>query len=178
VDKHCLKWKLSFHSLLLFSKSGNMSEAIGEEHGAVNNMNVANPRENEGNPEPEENSSIAPNVGSGSDIDNRSYPSPSAYSDEPGGRINRTTSIDGSNVQIDSSTSVYNPNMPIGLHLHHLTNTIERLITTIGNLNQNINQFHGDMVTLAGGLGDVRNDTRCLKDEFNNRNVTSASGNS
>ncbi|CAF0808881.1 unnamed protein product [Rotaria sordida] len=62
-------------------------------------------------------------------------------------------------VQIDSSTSVYDSNMPIGHQLYHLTNTIERLITTVG----------------TSGMGDLHNDIRYLTNDFNNRYVTSAS---
>ncbi|CAF2818866.1 unnamed protein product [Rotaria sp. Silwood2] len=149
-----------------------MSDTIGEKHGAGDIMDVAILPEDENNPDAEE-TSMTVNVGSGSEIDNRSYSSPSPYSDEPGGRINRTTSSDNSNFQIDSSMSAYDPNTPVGRQLHDLTNTIKQLITSVGSLNQNINQLHGDMVKIASGMGDLRNDIRCLKDDFNNRNVTS-----
>ncbi|CAF4318745.1 unnamed protein product, partial [Rotaria sordida] len=111
-------------------------------------------------------------VGSGSGINNRSYSSPSTYNDEPGARINRTISGDNSNFQIDSSMSAYDPNTPVGRQLHDLSNTIKQLITSVTSLNQNINQLHGDMVKIPSSTGDLSNDVRCLKDDFNNRNVT------
>ncbi|CAF1329540.1 unnamed protein product [Rotaria sordida] len=135
-------------------------------------MDVAILPEDENNPNAEETSSMTANVGSGNEINNRSYSSPSAYNDELGGRINRTTSSDNSNFQIHSSMSAYDPNTLVGRQLHDLTNTIKQLITSVSSLNQNINQLHGDMVKIASGMGDLRNDVRCLKDDFNNRNVT------
>ncbi|CAF1395067.1 unnamed protein product [Rotaria sordida] len=135
-------------------------------------MDVAILPEDENNPNAEETSSMTANVGSGNEINNRSYSSPSAYNDEPGGRINRTTSSDNSNFQIHSSMSAYDPNTLVGRQLHDLTNTIKQLINSVSSLNQNINQLHGDMVKIASGMDDIRNDVRCLKDDFNNRNVT------
>ncbi|CAF1266721.1 unnamed protein product [Rotaria sordida] len=135
-------------------------------------MDVTILPEDENNPNAEETSSMTANVGSGNEINNRSYSSPSAYNDELGGRINRTTSSDNSNFQIDSSMSAYDPNTLVGRQLHDLTYTIKQLITSVSSLNQNINQLHGDMVKIASGMGDLRNDVRCLKDDFNNRNVT------
>ncbi|CAF1283391.1 unnamed protein product [Rotaria sordida] len=136
-------------------------------------MDVAILPEDENNSNAEETSSMTANVGNGNETNNRSYSSPSAYNDELGGRINRTTSSDNSNFQIHSSMSAYDLNTPVGRQLHDLTNTIKQLITSVSSLNQNINQLHGDMVKIASGMGDLCNDVRCLKDDFNNRNVTS-----
>ncbi|CAF2818881.1 unnamed protein product [Rotaria sp. Silwood2] len=150
-----------------------MSDTIGEKHGAGDIMDVVIPPKYEKNPDAEEVSSMTSNVGSGTEIDNRSYSSPSPYSDEPGGRINRTTSSNGSNIQIDSSTSVYDRNIRIGRQLYHLTNTIKQLTTNVGSLNQNMKKLHEDMANLTSGRRDLRNHIGYLKDDFNNRNVTS-----
>ncbi|CAF1369389.1 unnamed protein product [Rotaria sp. Silwood1] len=150
-----------------------MSDTIGEKHGAGDIMDVVIQPKYENNPDAEEFSSMTANVGSGSEINNRSYSSRSTHRDEQGGRIHRTTSSNGSNVKINSSTSVYDRNIRIGRLLYHLTNTIKQLTTNIDNLNQNLKKLHEDMDNLTSGRGDLRNHIGYLKDDFNNRNVTS-----
>jgi hypothetical protein len=150
-------------SVFSFKPLTKLSDAIGENQTADDSMNIIIAQEDE-NSNIEENRSMAPNIGSSGEIDNRSSPSP--YSDKSLDRINQTTSGDGSNIRMQSSTPVYDPNIPIGHQLHDLTYTIERLIGIVGSLNQNINQLNQDMTRLGNGMGNLREDMQDLKTNF------------
>ncbi|CAF1085771.1 unnamed protein product [Adineta ricciae] len=113
----------------------------------------------------EENCSMTPNIGSSGEIGNRSSP----YSDKSFDRINQTTSSDGSNIRMQSSTPVYDPNIPIGYQLHYFPYTIERLIGIVGTLNRNINQLNQDMQHLKTNfcyqrIGSVNGDSQGKND--------------
>jgi len=67
-------------------------------------------------------------------------------------------------------------NIPIGQTLYHLTDTIERLISTARVLNGSIDYFHKDIGTLTSGIGGIHSDINSFKNDFNNLNITAAHG--